>query len=253
MKTNQSNRRDFISKMAIGTLGAISMPHLASAAFAESKAKKIWLNNNDVILFQGDSITDAGRSRTDFQPNSSKTLGQGYAFHTAAELLRSHPTKNLQIHNRGISGHKVPQLAERWDKDTIELKPTVLSILIGVNDYWHLKTGNYKGTAALYKSGYRELLQKTKEKLPDIKLIILEPFAIIGSAVKQDWFEPFQEYQNASKEMADEFDAPFVPYQKIFNKALETAPGSHWAPDGVHPSIAGARLMADAWLNIIKD
>jgi lysophospholipase L1-like esterase len=252
MKIDQTGRRNFITKMALGTLGAMSIPNLADAAISDSKAKKIILKNNDVILFQGDSITDANRSKTDFQANSSKTLGQGYVFHTAAELLRSHPTKNLQIHNRGISGHKVPQLAERWDKDTIELKPTVLSILIGVNDYWHKKLDNYKGTAVSYKSGYRELLQKTKEKLPDLKLIILEPFAIEGGAVGKDWFGPFQEYQNASKEIADEFDAPFVPYQKIFNKALEAAPGSHWVPDGVHPSIAGARLMADAWLETIR-
>ena len=253
MKTNQSGRRSFLTKIALGGLATLTIPEIALSAIAEQKTKKIALKTNDVILFQGDSITDAGRTRTETKANSQKAMGGGYALLAAAELLKNNPTKNLQIYNRGISGNKVYQLAERWDTDAIDLKPNIVSILIGVNDYWHLLKNNYKGTLEIYKNDYRALLQRTKEKLPDVKFIIAEPFAILGSAVDNKWFPAFGEYQNAAHELANEFDAVFIPYQKIFNEALKKAPGSYWTPDGVHPSIAGAELMAQGWLNAIKD
>ena len=252
MKTNQSGRRSFLTKVALGGLATLTIPEIALSAIAEQKSKKITIKTDDVVLFQGDSITDAGRVRTDTNANSQKAMGGGYSFLATAELLNNNPSKNLRFYNRGISGNKVYQLAERWDADAIDLKPDVLSILIGVNDYWHLLKSGYKGTLVIYRNDYRALLQRTKEKLPDVKLIIAEPFAILGSAVDNKWFPAFGEYQNAAHELANEFDAAFIPYQKIFDKALKTAPGSYWAPDGVHPSIAGAELMAQAWLNVIK-
>ncbi|MBC8052307.1 MAG: SGNH/GDSL hydrolase family protein [Sphingobacteriaceae bacterium] len=252
MKTSNSSRRDFISKVAIGSIGALSIPNILLSAEAEKKPKRISINTGDTILFQGDSITDAGRSRTDMGSNTQKGFGGGYAFLAAAELLNAYPEKKLKIYNRGVSGNKVHQLAERWEIDALNLKPTIISILIGVNDYWHLVKNGYKGTLEIYRNDYRALLQRTKEKLPDVKFIIGEPFAIMGSAVDKSWFPPFGEYQNASQEIAKEFNAVFIPYQKIFDKALEIAPGSYWAPDGVHPTMAGAKLMADAWLEAVK-
>ena len=247
-----SGRRDFISKVALGSLGALSIPNIALAVTAEERSKKISLNTNDIVLFQGDSITDAGRSRTDSGFNAQKGFGGGYAFLAATELLYKHPEKNLKFYNRGISGNKVYQLAERWDKDAIDLKPNVISILIGVNDYWHLVKNGYKGTLDIYRNDFRALLQRTKEKLPDVKFIIAEPFAILGTAVDKSWFPAFGEYQNASRELSIEFNAIFVPFQKAFDNALKVAPGSYWAPDGVHPSMAGAELMAQTWLEAIK-
>lgn len=248
---SHKGRRSFLNKVALGSLMALGMPEIALAEM-KPKSKKLRLQDNDVILFQGDSITDAYRTHTETQPNSSKMLGGGYVFHTASGLLKNYPAKNLKIYNRGISGNKVPQLAERWEKDTLEIKPTVLSLLIGVNDFWHMKNGKYTGTADSYRNSYRELLKRTMEKLPELRLVILEPFALTVGAVGSEWFPAFSAYQNASKELADEFDGVFVPYQKIFNKAIELAPASYWVPDGVHPSIAGAKLMADSWLEIVK-
>jgi lysophospholipase L1-like esterase len=252
MQRNPSDRRSFIRKIALGTLAAMSIPEIASSASVAPKHKKLTLAENATILFQGDSITDASRNRTDLLPNSPKGFGSGYAFLAASELLIRNPKKNFKIYNRGISGNKVYQLAERWDTDALDLKPDIVSILIGVNDYWHLIKNNYKGTLEIYKTDYRALLNRTKEKLPDVKFIIGEPFAILGTAVDKSWFPAFDAYREAARSIANEFDAAFIPYQTIFNAALEVAPGSYWAPDGVHPSIAGAKLMADAWLNVVK-
>jgi len=250
---NAFNRRKFITNAAIGTLASIAVPDIVAAATANVALKRIQLNNNDVILFQGDSITDWGRNKSDTTPNSFQMLGNGYAYMASADLLLDHPGKNLKIYNKGISGNKVYQLADRWDNDCLALKPNVLSIMIGVNDFWHTLTSGYKGTIETYRTDFKKLLDRTKQALPDVQFIIGEPFAINGvKAVNDTWYPAFNNYRAASKEIAKDFDAAFIPYQSIFDEALKLAPGSYWTNDGVHPSIAGASLMAHAWLKTVK-
>ena len=207
--------------------------------------------NDLTVVFQGDSITDAGRKRAQYYANDTwGGLGTGYACCVAQHLLGTMPEKNIRCYNRGISGHKVHQLANRWDDDCLNLKPDVLSILIGVNDYWHTLTHGYKGTINTYKKDYDSLLDRTKSELPDVKLIILEPFVLKeGTAiVEEDWLPMFDEYRRTSKELAGKYNAQFVPFQTIFDDALEKADTSYWCPDGVHPSLGGAYLMAQGWL-----
>lgn len=252
MKTNEAERRNFIKKAAVGGLLSLSLPNIVLSAFAAGKVQKVSLSKGDVVLFQGDSITDAGRGRTETAPNNAKALGSGYAFLAAADLLNAHPGKDLKIYNKGISGNKVYQLAERWDADALDLKPSVLSILIGVNDFWHMKNGNYSGTIKTYRDDYKALLDRTKQKYPDLKLIIGEPYALLGTAVNKGWFPSFHEYRYAARDLAEQFKATFIPYQTVYDEAVKSAPAAYWTPDGVHPSIAGARLMSLAWLEAIK-
>jgi lysophospholipase L1-like esterase len=210
---------------------------------------RIPINNGDTILFQGDSITDAGRSReTAGTPNLQPGLGNGYAWLAGAELLVTRPEANLKIFNRGISGNKVYQLAERWPADCLDLKPNVLSILIGVNDLWHKLNGKYDGTLEVYENDYRKLLTHTREALPKVKLIICEPFVLRCGAVNDKWFPEFDQYRAAARRVADSFKAAFVPFQAMFDQAVKYAPPEHWAKDGVHPTPAGAALMAHEWL-----
>jgi lysophospholipase L1-like esterase len=250
----KETRRDFIRKTALAGLAVSAIPSFNATprSFAPSSAK-IKLNKGSVILFQGDSITDAGRNREDQAFNTPKILGTGYAFLAAAELLNEHAAADLKIYNRGISGNKVYQLAERWDKDCLELKPDVLSILIGVNDFWHKLNGNYDGTVEKYRNDYMALVERTLVSLPSVKLIICEPFAVSGTkAVNEKWFPEFDGYRAASKEVAEKFGALFIPYQSVFSEAQKVAPATYWTGDGVHPSLAGAALMAEAWLESVK-
>ncbi|MGQ9619893.1 MAG: SGNH/GDSL hydrolase family protein [Bacteroidales bacterium] len=248
-----NNRRDFIKKAAAGSMAAVNIPKVLYEFPAEARQKKIRLEKDNIILFQGDSITDAGRNRQNEGFNNPPSLGSGYAFLAAAVLLENYASLNLRIYNRGISGNKVFQLAERWDKDCINLKPDVLSIFIGVNDIWHTLSGNYNGTLEKYRNDYIALLERTKTALPSVKLIICEPFAVPGvKAVDDKWYPEFYEYQKVAREVAEKFGAVFVPFQKVFDEALKLAPGVYWTPDGVHPSVAGAQLMAKAWLRYIQ-
>ncbi len=246
-------RREFIRKAALSGLAALSIPAIVSSALAEPKQKKLKLKHDAVILFQGDSITDAGRSREEQGYNNSRALGAGYAFLAASDLLLQHPAKNLKFYNKGVSGNKVHQLADRWEEDCLALQPDVLSILIGVNDYWHTLDNAYEGTVETYTSDLVKLLDRTKSQLPNTKLIIGEPFAVPGiKAVTPKWYPAFLDYQKASRQIAAQFGASFIPYQQIFDKAQKLAPGTYWTNDGVHTTLAGAELMAQAWLQTVK-
>jgi lysophospholipase L1-like esterase len=253
MDSNINSRRSFIKKTALGTVAALSIPEILSAATTKGKIKEIKLLKDQVILFQGDSITDSGRNKEDTGFNTASNLGSGYPMLAGAALLNKYEALNLKVYNKGISGNKVFQLAERWDKDCLDLKPDVLSILIGVNDLWHKLDGNYNGTPDIYRNDYIALLERTMKALPDVKLIICEPFAVKGvKAVDDRWYPEFYEYQKAAKDMAKQFNAVFVPYQSIYDEAQKRAPGSYWTGDGVHPTLAGAQLMAKAWMKAVE-
>lgn len=248
MERNDS-RRNFLKKAALGTLAAVSIPEIISASIPKKPKKRLSLLKDQTILFQGDSITDAGRSRDETGFNNPKALGTGYAMLTAVQLLEEYAEMNLKIYNKGISGNKVYQLAERWDKDCLELKPDVLSILIGVNDFWHKLNGNYNGTIEIYRNDFNALLDRTLQALPNVKLVICEPYAVPGvKAVNEKWFPDFYEYQKAAREISDKFGAIFVPFQSAYDEAIKRAPASYWTGDGVHAALPGAQMMAEAWL-----
>ena len=251
------SRRNFFIRSVAGTAAFASLPAIVGSCVLsgekEEDEKFSLFVQGDTILFQGDSITDARREKERELPNNPASFGSGYAFLAASKLLKSCAAKDLTIYNRGISGNKVFQLADRWDKDCLSLKPDILSILIGVNDYWHLRNNNYDGTVEVYENDYRALLHRTKERLPDIKLVICQPFTVVNTlAVDESWVEPMKQYQAVAKTMADEFDAIWVPFQKVFDEAVRFAPGVYWTADGVHPSMAGAQLMAEAWLKAVE-
>jgi lysophospholipase L1-like esterase len=249
----KNSRRNFIRNASMATVASLAIPEIVSAVSATSKTKKIKLEKDDIILFQGDSITDAGRDKTNLTANNNKALGTGYAFLTSADLLNKNPDKNLTIYNRGISGNKVYQLADRWDKDCLELKPTIMSIMIGVNDFWHTLTNGYTGTVEIYKNDYIKLIDRTKAALPNLKLIIIEPYFVNGIRPEEaKWHPTFDEHRKAAKETAEKYDATFIPLQSMFDEAVKQTSPKYWTPDGVHPSMAGASLISHAWLDVVK-
>ncbi|MBE8719489.1 SGNH/GDSL hydrolase family protein [Sphingobacterium pedocola] len=248
------NRRDFLQKGLLTLGGALVGTSLLNAKEHIGVAsKKVTINQNDIILFQGDSITDNGRKRDNVEPNNTDAFGKGYAMIAASNLLNKYADKNIRVYNRGISGNKVPQLAERWATDCIDLKPNILSIMIGINDYWHKRNGNYEGSADTYKEHYKKLLDQTLTALPHVKLIIGEPFGVKNvKHVDDSWFPELARYQDVAREITKEYNAAFIPYQSIFDKAEKRANGAYWTTDGVHTTLAGANLMAQHWLETVR-
>ncbi len=253
-RNNPTSRRNFIKSLTATAIGgtALVLSGCNSASSSSSHRKNSIIQKDGTILFQGDSITDAGRDRnSEANANNSNALGKGYVYSIATQLLAERAGDGLKVYNRGISGNKVFELADRWDKDCLYLKPHVLSILIGVNDIWHSLNGNYDGTVEKYDKDYRALLQRTLKALPKVKLVICEPFVLRCGAVNDKWFPQFDQYRAVAKKMSKEFNALFVPFQSMFDDAVTKAPPAHWAGDGVHPSMPGAYLMGQEWLKTV--
>lgn len=206
---------------------------------------------DDVVLFLGDSITDAGRLRGNQTANDPAGLGRGYVFYAAGLLHEALPGGKLAVHNRGFGGDRVTDLQQRWRRDTLSLKPDVLSILIGVNDTWHGAGSGMpeSGTPiGQYERVYRQILIEAKGHLPGLKLVLCEPFVLPCGVVNDRWFPEFTQRREIVKELADEFSAIFVPLQSVFDQAQGRAAPQAWAADGVHPTLAGHMLLAKAWV-----
>ncbi|RAV27420.1 SGNH/GDSL hydrolase family protein [Sinomicrobium soli] len=254
MKTDirSTDRRNFIKSASLASAGLLGFQGVQAIGAMENTSRgtsPLSLPEKLTVVFQGDSITDAGRDRKYYYPNESRGMGLGYVFNAVSNMMAAHPGTEWTIYNRGISGNKVYQLSDRWNDDCLQLQPDVLSILIGVNDFWHTLNGNYDGTAAVYERDLRALLDRTRKEFPDVKLIIGQPFAVDGgTAITDTWFPGFKAYREAAHRVAEDYNAVWVPYQEIFDGALKSAPASYWCPDGVHPSIPGAYLMAEAWI-----
>lgn len=228
---------------------ALAVAAMAPTAAAASKKP---LMPAGVLLFQGDSITDAGRNRERTTMNDAAGLGRGYPALIAADLLSRRPQDALRVHNRGISGNKVPDLDARWEADALDLKPDMLSILIGVNDIWHMLNGKFDGTAATYEKGFAALLERTQKAMPWVRIVVCEPFVLRCGAVTDKWFPEFDHRRTAARRVAEGAGADWVPFQSMFDDALQHAEAEYWAADGVHPTLAGHGLMAKTWLDVVK-
>lgn len=204
------------------------------------------IGHNDVVLFQGDSITDCGRIR-----ENGSDLGRGYALMTAGLFAAKYPELGVTFLNRGISGNRVKDLQSRWQEDCIELKPTVVSIYIGINDTWRRYDRNDPTSTEAFKAGYLKLLEETKAVLPNAKLVIVEPFVLPEPADRVGWREDLDPKIQVARELAREFGAVLVPLDGLFAQATMRAKPAAWAPDGVHPSPAGHALIAKAWLEAV--
>lgn len=191
------------------------------------------------ILFQGDSITDGNRGRS---PDPNHILGHGYVFIIAARHGEAFPEAALDFLNRGISGNTVLDLQSRWAKDTLDLKPDVLSILIGVND-------DGRGVPMeQYEQVYEEIIDAAKRANPRLKLVLGEPFVKPAGKIG----EGIVKRQAIVARLAQKHDAALVRYQRMFDEAARRAPADYWIWDNVHPTYRGHQLMADEWERTVR-
>lgn len=194
------------------------------------------------VLFQGDSITDAGRSRT-----NDAEMGYGYPTLVTAELSAEYP-EQFEFINKGISGNRVVDLYARIKSDFINIKPDYLTILIGVNDVWHEFQSRNGVDNDKYFEIYCKLIEEIKAMLPEVKIFILEPFVLKASATSDNYSVFRRETEmraKSSKAVAEKYSLEFIPLQQMFDDAEKKAQASFWLADGVHPTAAGHRLIAN--------
>lgn len=249
METN--SRRKFIKGIALSGVAAVCLPEMSVLASEKRACQK--LKDRAVILFQGDSITDGNRGRN-ADPNH--ILGHGYQFSIGSRVGADYPEKKFVFYNRGISGNKVNDLENRWQPDTLELKPDVLSILVGVNDASSVVFQREPViTVEMYETTYNSLLEQTLVKFPDILFVLCEPFILPIGRVKENWeayHADIVQRQAVVRKLASKYNAVFVGFQEVFDKACDKAAADYWIWDGVHPTVAGHELMAREWLKQVE-
>jgi lysophospholipase L1-like esterase len=204
------------------------------------------IDDNAVLLFQGDSITDAGRGRL-----NDADLGRGYAALAAAWFSAKYPEKNVKFLNRGISGNRVKDLRGRWQRDCLDLQPTWVSIMIGINDTWRRYDSNDPTTTEDYERDFTFICTKVRDTL-HAQLIIMEPFLLPTPRDRVKWRIDLDPKIAVARKIAREFSALFVPLDGLFAQAATKAPMDFWLPDGVHPTPAGHALIAQAWLRSVN-
>jgi lysophospholipase L1-like esterase len=183
-------------------------------------------------------------------------MGHGYAFSIASRVGADYPEKRYQFYNRGISGNKVTDLKQRWQADTLDLKPDVLSILVGVNDSNSIVFKRQPSVSVEeYEENYEALLEKTRALFPEIILILCEPFVLKVGRMNEKWEASYSDMlkrQAIVRKLAEKYNAVFVGFQEVFDKACEKVPCDYWIWDGVHPTVAGHELMAREWMNQVE-
>lgn len=206
------------------------------------------------ILFFGDSITDMGRNRELNNSSDIWSYGAGYPVFVAGNLYSENPQK-YEIINRGISGNRVVDLYARIKLDVWNLKPDVLSILIGINDIWHEIIQKNGVEIDRFEKIYRIMIEDTKKALPNTKIVLCEPFVLQGSATEENFqrFSEVYKYAEVVKKLAEENGLYFLPLQNKLNEAAEKFGAEHYLYDGVHPMVAGAKLIADEWVKLFKE
>jgi len=211
------------------------------------------LQPHDVILFQGDSITDAGRNRDVREPNQAAGLGGGYAHLAAATLHDEQPAMNLRFLNRGVSGNVVQQMLDRWRADCLDLRPDVLSVLLGINDTARpVQRHADADTVENFENKLRRCLDAARAANPALRLVLCEPFALKCGHVTDAWMDGLGARQNIVRALADDYGATFVPFQSLFDAMTADAPAAYWLPDGFHPSPGAHRRMAMMWVERVK-
>jgi lysophospholipase L1-like esterase len=249
MSAHQNSRRDFIKKTTLASIAVTGISSIQTLAVSTYEMEKF---NQLNFLFQGDSITDGNRGRSN-DPNH--IMGHGYAFSIASRLGEAFAEKNNQFYNRGISGNKVTDLENRWQTDTIDLKPDVLSVLIGINDTDSVVRNQNIVTPEKYEEVYRSLLTQTRTQLPGCLFVLCEPFILPVGRVKENWTsfnDDLQKRQQAVYRLSKEFKTVFVPLQKIFNEAVERAAADYWMWDGIHPTYSGHELITREWIKQVS-
>ena len=246
----KSSRRSFLKS---STLIGLVPDFASNVAFPDRSLVETGKETGLVFLFQGDSITDGNRGRST-DPNH--IMGHGYAFSVASRIGADFPERNLLFYNRGISGNQITDLQKRWQTDTLDLKPDVLSILIGINDTAAFINKPAEATTIeQFEAIYRSLLDESRRSNPDLLFVLGIPFVYpVGKRTEnwERWRDDTANRQMVVRKLASDFDAVIVDYPAVLDKAIARKNAEYWVWDGIHPTVFAHELMAREWLKQVS-
>ena len=206
---------------------------------------------NIKLIFQGDSITDAGRDRRNYH-----NLGNGYPKFAAELIKNDHPDTEFEFINFGISGNRTSELFDRLYTDGLAFQPDVISILIGINDVWHrYGPGKIATTDAQLKLNYTEILKRIKRET-NAKIVILAPYVLDAETIDHVHLmkEDLKTVLPIVRELAAEYADVYIPLDELFEEAMKTQPTSaYYSNDAVHPNENGAKFIGECYARAVKD
>lgn len=195
------------------------------------------------IVFFGDSVTDANRNREQCAANFQ--YGSGYVLFAKSKLTEKY-FNNYEVVNRGIGGECTKDLLARFEKDVVSENPDILSILVGANDFWF--------GLELFEERYEELISKIKERLPNAKVILMQPFVLKGyhSDSKNGVYHKIRDYAKIVDKIAEKYGYPYVKLQEELDSKAEIYGNEAILYDGIHPNVYGAKILADKWFEVFE-
>ncbi|MDR0354080.1 MAG: SGNH/GDSL hydrolase family protein [Opitutaceae bacterium] len=197
------------------------------------------------LLFFGDSITDSARD-----PANPASLGVGYVNQIASRIGYKYPSPARRVINAGVGGNRIYDLERRLESDLIAHQPSLVTILVGINDTWRQFDSNRVSSIADFRAAYERILVSTTTRIaPCPRLILMEPFVLPDPEDRRTWRTDLDSRIAVVRDLAVQFNARLIPLDGLFSAAATRAPASYWLHDGVHPTPAGHALIAEAWLS----
>ena len=197
------------------------------------------------ILFQGDSVTDAGRDRS-----QSADMGEGYPRYASAMIQDSYPDTEFEFVNLGISGNRTEHLMARLESDFIEVQPDIVSIMIGINDVWHHYSHGIETTDEQFEKNYRAVLDAVKSRT-NARILMIQPFLLeTVDPAKQVLCEELARKQQIISRLVEEYADVYLPLDEVLHTEADEEP-AYYSADGVHPTPDGACCIGEAYLRAV--
>lgn len=237
----------------------------------------IRLENDMLLAFSGDSITDGNRQQ---RMDCNHIFGHGYQTVIAGRLGADNLDTRPKFLNMGHAGWTASMIFSKWEEEILPFKPSIISILAGINDViagWRDQISAEQVSNA-YLACCREALERTHEALPGVKCILCEPFfkaahnhsrpyrnvphpihgedfQLLDFGVSEEQIEFFEsalaEMRKGLRALGEEFGCVYVPLQDLFDEAAKKAPVEYFIWDSVHPTLVGHELIARRWLETV--
>ena len=208
------------------------------------------------ILFQGDSVTDAGRDR-----QHPQSLGNGYVSILANRFWKM--GEEHELRNTAIAGNRVGDMYARWIEDTLNLDFDAISILCGINDVGFQLRRNCGADAGKFRFIYDRMLYEVRQKEESVRIMLLEPFLFRVNLEERDmqnqndiydrydlWSGQIRERGAIVKELAEKYHAGFVPLMDTLTQEAEKIGADTLSADGIHPTLYGHRIIAEEWMKV---
>lgn len=187
------------------------------------------------VMFQGDSITDADRNRSD------NHFMAGYT-----QFVKDEFGDEIEFVNYGISGNTSRQVLARHVNEVNLVKPDILVMLVGINDVWRNveKVLEDATTSDEFIENILKIIDATRKAVPNGKIIFIEPFLLPGSSgIYEGGFDLYKKNMSLVKEKVPQLVDKYISLQDFFLK--NTTPEMIYIRDGVHPNENGQKVLAE--------